>query len=214
MQRRAAGHPSASPANPPIPTSIGGSRGGHFPIRTKKKKLNPVLMLILAAVLLLFVSVYFFPTEVEQEAEYVGHELANRARQAEHKVEELLLHHQAEGGGGGAAPAQGNDDGLDASARMLAQSSKWVDGEKALKKKLRVLSDLQQKGEYLGAQVLTRYLGDDFPAWVSKDVNEEEWRTNVKTKYAEMREEEEEWKIRMQQMIDQRERDIGITTAR
>jgi hypothetical protein len=159
--------------------------------------------------LLLFVSVYFFPTEVEQEAEYVGHELANRARQAEHKVEELLLHH------GDAAPSQGGGELDDPSARMLAQSSKWVDGEKALRKKLTVLAELQQKGEHLGAPVLTRYLGDDFPAWVdTNNMNEEEWREKVHAEYAKMRVEEDEWKERMEKIIQQREGDIGITTAR
>jgi hypothetical protein len=212
MQRRAASNPSSSPSSLPIPTSIGGSRAGHFPIRTKKKKLNPVLILISCAMLLLFVSVYFFPTEVEQEAEYVGHELANRARQAEHKVEELLLHH---GPAAAAAAPQGEEQLDDASARMLAQSSKWVDGEKALRKKLTVLSELQQKGEHLGAPVLTRYLGDDFPVWIDKkNVNEDEWRAKVHAEYAKMREEEEDWQKRMQKIIQQRERDIGVTTAR
>lgn len=208
MQRRAA-NPS-SPSDPPIPKTIGGGRGGHFARRAKsQKKFNPVVALIMIAILLLFVSIYYFPAEVEmaeREAEYVGHELASRARQAEHKVEELLLHKEQQAAGG--------ESLQDPTARMLAQDSTWVDGEKALKKKLKVLVDLQAKGEYLGAPVLTRYLGEDFPAWVSKDVNEEEWKKNVKKKYAEMRVEEEEWQKRMKKIIEQRERDIGITTAR
>ena len=213
MQRRA-GPTASSPSsgNPPIPTTIGGTRGGgHFPPRrNKKKKLNPVLLLICLAVVLLVVSVVYFPSqvlEVEREAEHVGQELASRARQAEHKVEELLLHQQP---GGGSVQQQHQDP----SARMLAQSSKWVDGEKKLKVKLKELEALQQKGEYLGAPVLTRWLGDDVPAWVSKDVNEEEWKKTVQRKYDEMRQEEEEWKAKMQQIINQREREMGITTTR
>ena len=85
---------------------------------------------------------------------------------------------------------------------------------KKLKKKLKELEQLQQKGQYLGVPVLTRFLGDDFPAWVGEDVNEEEWKRNVEAEYVKMRKEEEEWKEQMQKIIDQRERDIGITTAR
>ena len=219
MQRRAGGgsHPAASSANPPIPTTIGGNRGGHFARRTKKKKFNPVLILMGAAVSLLCVSWYFFPTEVERverEAEFVGHELAQKARQAEHQVEGWLHNNKGSGSTGGAnGGAASAAQGMDPSERMKAQSSKWVDGEKKLKIKLKELAELQKKGEYLGAPVLTRWLGDDFPAWVNKDVNEEKWRKDVEAKYAQMRVEEEEWKKQMQQIIDKRERDIGITTA-
>jgi hypothetical protein len=98
---------------------------------------------------------------------------------------------------------------------MLAQSSQWVDGEKALKKQLTVLVERQQKEQKdLGVPVLTRYLGEDFPAWVGKDMDEAAWRKQVQDKYAEMRQEEEEWKKRMQAIIEQREQDLGITTAR
>jgi hypothetical protein len=99
-----------------------------------------------------------------------------------------------------------------ATARMEAQSSKWVDGEKALKKKLQVLYDMQQKGENLGVPVLTRFLGEDFPAWVEPGMDAEEWKSKVDAKYVEMRAEEEVWKKEMQKLIEQRERDIGITT--
>ena len=101
-----------------------------------------------------------------------------------------------------------------ATKRMEAQSSRWVDGEKALKKKLQILYDRQQKGLDLGVPVLTRYLGEDIPAWITPDkMDENEWREKVKDKYEEMRVEEEEWKKKMEKIITQRERDIGITTA-
>jgi len=101
-----------------------------------------------------------------------------------------------------------------ATARMEAQSSRWVDGEKALKKKLQVLYDRQQKGNDLGVPVLTRYLGEDIPAWITPEIMDEiEWKKKVADKYEEMRQEEEKWKEEMSKIIARRERDIGITTS-
>mmetsp|Transcript_29339 Transcript_29339/g.79431 ORF Transcript_29339/g.79431 Transcript_29339/m.79431 type:complete len:296 (-) Transcript_29339:1194-2081(-) len=103
-----------------------------------------------------------------------------------------------------------------ASARMAAQSSRWVDGEKALKKKLQVLYDHQMNGKYLGVPVLTRYLGEDIPAFVGtpdSPMKEDEWKKLVEAKYEEMRLEEEEWKKEMAKLVETRERNIGITTA-
>ena len=78
----------------------------------------------------------------------------------------------------------------------MAQSSKWMDGEKALRKQLQVLMDQQQQdNKNLGVPILTRYLGDDFPAFVTKDMNEQEWKQKVDEKYKQMRKEEEEWQI-------------------
>ena len=87
-----------------------------------------------------------------------------------------------------------------ATARMEAQSSRWVDGEKALKKKLMVLYDIQAKGDHLGVPVLTRYLGEDIPAFVGtpdSTMKEEEWKKLVDAKYEEMRLEELEWQKKM-----------------
>ena len=49
---------------------------------------------------------------------------------------------------------------------------------------------------------------------IVRSFSEAEWRKKVDAKYAEMRAEEEEWIKQMQKLIDERERDIGITTAR
>mmetsp|Transcript_13416 Transcript_13416/g.28431 ORF Transcript_13416/g.28431 Transcript_13416/m.28431 type:complete len:261 (-) Transcript_13416:389-1171(-) len=103
-----------------------------------------------------------------------------------------------------------------ASARMEAQSSRWVDGERALRKKLAVLYDQQNKEKkYLGVPVLTRYLGEDIPAYIgTPDVTmkEEEWRELVKAKYEEMRQEEDDFRKKMESFIANSERDMGITT--
>mmetsp|Transcript_10219 Transcript_10219/g.21642 ORF Transcript_10219/g.21642 Transcript_10219/m.21642 type:complete len:260 (-) Transcript_10219:1008-1787(-) len=103
-----------------------------------------------------------------------------------------------------------------ATARMEAQSSRWVDGEKALKKKLKVLYDQQLKGKYLGVPVLTRYLGEGIPAYVGtpdSPMKEDEWKKIVESKYEEMRLEDEDWKKKVAAQIAKRGRDIGITTT-
>lgn len=102
-----------------------------------------------------------------------------------------------------------------ATARMEAQPSGWMDGEKALKKKLRVLYDIQKKGQSLGVPVLTRYMGEDIPAFVGtpdSTMNEEEWKKLVDAKYEEMTKEEEVWRKKMALLIETKDRDIGITT--
>jgi hypothetical protein len=96
-----------------------------------------------------------------------------------------------------------------------AEPTSWVEREKALKRKLRVLYDQQAKGENLGVPVLTRYLGEDIPAYVGtpdSTMKEEEWKILVEAKYKEMRQEEDEWQKKMALLIEKRERDIGITT--
>jgi hypothetical protein len=110
-----------------------------------------------------------------------------------------------------------NRDSSDAAtARMEAQSGRWVDGEKALKKKLRVLYDIQNKGEHLGVPVLTRYLGEDIPAFVGtpdSTMKEEEWKKLVEVKYEEMKLEEVEWQKKMSLLIGKQGRDTGITSS-
>jgi hypothetical protein len=154
-------------------------------------------------------SWFLFPSAVVQVEEEAGRDMqafAKKAIEAEHRVEDWFQQNQ-----GMAAVAY--EDSNAATARMMAQDSNWVDGERKLKKKLKELLEQQQEGKLLGAPVLTRWLGDDFPAWVGEGMKEEEWRANVDAKYAEMRKDEEAWQKRMQASIDQRERDMGITTA-
>lgn len=216
MQRRPAPAIHSSPTGPSSSSGTGPGRSGNFNIRRsqgKKRKLNPVLILIALAVLVMCLSWYFFPdqvVQVEHEAELVGHQIAEKAIRAEHDVEDWI-----HGSRNGVIPPPLDRSASDkASAAMAAQSSSWVEGEKKLKKKLTELYELQQKGELLGVPVLTRWLGDDFPAWVTPDMDEQKWRQDVAERYKQMREEEEKWKKDMQKIIEQRERDLGITTAR
>ena len=128
--------------------------------------------------------------------------------ETEHEEEHEEEHDAAAAAAALAATATGGNvpnkqTSQDATARMMAQSSKWMDGEKALRKKLQVLMDQQQHhNENLGVPILTRYLGEDFPAFVTKDMNEQEWKQKVDEKYKQMRKEEEEWQIQMQQLMD------------
>jgi hypothetical protein len=238
MQRR------AFPARPTGGGSSGGpSRGGlstaaSLSRNKRRKKHSPIILLPLSLILIMVIMWIFFPAkvrEVEKEAEVVTHDLAKKAIQAEHDVEDWWRGQQQQGGGGG-----GNDGGNGkrqqdvhnseeeeeilqdklarsraASARMESQGSRWVDGEKKLKQKLLELYDQQQQGKYLGVPVLTRWLGDDIPVYVTPDmdVDVEQWKKQVQDKYAEMRREEEEWQKEMAKLIEQRERDIGITTS-
>lgn len=162
-------------------------------------------------------SWYLYPSEtyeveqrLEKEAGLVGHRVAENAILAEHNME-----HWWQSRGTTQETGSANNSGMNAAtARMMAQPSKWVDGEKSIKRQLKQLQAIQEKGELLGVPVLTRYLGEDFPAWVGKDMNEDEWKQKVAQKYEEMRAEEEEWRKEMQKIINERREDeIGIPTA-
>ena len=171
---------------------------------------NPINLLLFLAISIFGLSLYFFPAEVykvEKDVEVVGHNLAVHAIEAEHEVENWVRTHQYSSSSSSLSAAAGNvpnkETSKDATARMMAQSSKWMDGEKALRKQLQVLMDQQQQdNKNLGVPILTRYLGDDFPAFVTKDMNEQEWKQKVDEKYKQMRKEEEEWQIQMQQLMD------------
>ena len=90
----------------------------------------------------------------------------------------------------------------------------WVEREKKLKLKLAVLFDQHAQGKNLGVPVLTRYLGEHIPAFLTPDVSmkEDEWKTLVDQKYTEMREQEDAWQAKMALFIEQQDRNPGITT--
>lgn len=83
--------------------------------------------------------------------------------------------------------------------------SKWVDGEKKLKQKLEILVERQRQGNDIGVPVLTRWLGDDIPAWPTEDSDNpmpiKEWNEKVRLRYEQMRAEEMEWRSQMTQFL-------------
>jgi hypothetical protein len=148
--------------------------------------------MLIAIAAVITVATLLFPAEVqqvEQEAEHI-------ALQAEQELLDWWTSNSQK------PPVPVDDQNnpdveqskKQAAERMLQQDSKWVDGEKKLKAKLKVLAVRQAQGMDLGVPVLTRYLGEDIPAWPGQGVDVEEWKLKVTTKYAEMRKEEEEWK--------------------
>jgi uncharacterized protein HemX len=207
MQRRTLGTNSMSSQSAP---SISSS------LNRKKKKgggMGAVWVLIFLAFGLLALSSWIlFPQQVqeyEHEAEQEVKYMAKKMVDVEHHLEDWLESNQ----GMANRAYAGQRTTEEANARMEAQSSTWVDGEKQLKQKLKELQKLQKEGKLLGVPVLTRWLGEDFPAWVEPGQSEDEWRAKVDAKYAEMRKEEEQWQKKMKAYIKEHERDIGITTA-
>lgn len=132
--------------------------------------------LFLIAVMLTLAT-FMFPdnemTTIEQKAEHIAQ-----------KAESDILNWVHSGSNG-------------ASSKMLKQDSKWVDGEKKLKLKLKELAKRQAQGLDIGVPVLTRYLGEDIPAWPDGTISKEDWEAKVKAKYAEMRKEEDEWRAKV-----------------
>lgn len=152
---------------------------------SRRSGVSPLVLLVVAAILT--VATYMFP-EAEQEA-------VQEAYAAEQKLEHNVMDWWSQQRKPPVADAEENDDAeirRAANERMLKQESKWVDGEKKLKEKLKVLAERQRQGQDLGVPVATRYLGEDIPAWPGEDV--ETWNAQVKQKYEEMRREEENWK--------------------
>jgi hypothetical protein len=98
--------------------------------------------------------------------------------------------------------AAGKKISMDATDAMKRQPSKWVDGEKKLKIKLKELEELQKSGKELGVPVLTRWLGEDFPAWVPEGGDKDEWEKKRKEKYAAMAEEEVLWRARTSEYFE------------
>ena len=180
-------------------TPNGGLRNNnHSPSRNKghgQADSIPMIVLVGLAIVVTTLSYTLFPGDVEKDAKYV----AGQVYTAEH---ELLDMWKKTSHSGINARVGTTLDGDDPTARMLVQDSKWVDGEKKLKEKLKILQQRQAQGKDLGVPVLTRYLGEDIPAWPSEDtMDEETWKRKVSEKYEEMRKEEEEWKEMISKLL-------------
>lgn len=193
MQRRTAGVVGPSPPGQTYSFSTttstaispaGGRSGGNFGRKTPhvnnedsnvnvciKIMCSPTFLLLVAT--LLTITTWLTPSDVY-----------SRATEAEHEVLDWIKHQVNN--------QESNDSGED---HMMFLESKWVDGEKKLKAELKKLVELQKEGKEIGVPVLTRWLGDDIPAWAGTGVDVNEWNEKVSAAYTKMREEEEQWKL-------------------
>lgn len=162
-----------------------------------------ILILVLFISSLLMTIMLLFPSQVLMDVEEATaqktkdfmNNVFEREREMEKQVGDMLQksHHDK---------SQSNQK-EDASERMKRQPSNWVDGEKKLKEKLKVLMERQKQGKDLGVPVLTRFLGEDFPAWPGEGVDPDEWKKQVDQKYKEMAETEKQWRVEMKQKLDE-----------
>jgi len=103
-----------------------------------------------------------------------------------------------------------SESSSDATKRMLAQPSRFVDSEKKLKRQLLKLLDKQNEDKkhkpdvpqksILGVKISTRYLGEDLLPYPASKGVEEEWEKKMNKRKAELtKTDEKEWGDMMQQ---------------
>jgi hypothetical protein len=202
MQRRThhppvAGRDGKSSSLPDVP------KASHPPVSRLGRSKEPVkngaglrLSVLLLIAFVLSVVIYLFP-----ENRKMAYETEQRLEQVAYEAEQRLEHDLIDWFGQQPPVVRDEQDAATlaqlrdaANARMKNQGSQWVDSEKKLKNALKVLVARQAEGKDLGVPVLTRWLGDDVPAFAGEGVNVEEWNQRVEQKYAEMRVEEEQWR--------------------
>ena len=142
------------------------------------------------------------PAQVQQ----VEHDLMEEARYAEQMLEQEL-----KGWWSMASSTANKEPLLSSSGEQLPPpppqgNSQWVEGEQRLKRELQKLVALQEQGKELGVPVLTRWLGEDIPAWAGEGVDRNEWDAKVQARYAEMRQDEERWRERIAAAIQAEQR--------
>lgn len=180
---------------------------GGSPSRARRSEGSPLFTapVLVGIAVLITVATYMFPEEaviVEREAE----EIAHRAYQAEQELEKEMMDWWHEDRTV-KEPAMTDEAMREyTSERMAKQTSKWVDGEKQLKLKLKELVELQKQGKEIGTPVLTRWLGEDIPAFAGEGVNKEEWEKKIEESYDRMRKEEEEWRQAVSAILEKENR--------
>lgn len=202
-------HPLTSPSKTPASKRLRNKTLSN----TKFSATNVILAILLIASLLIGAATLFFPTQVENvelETAKKTKDFVFNAMEMEHFVERQvgdllhIPHAQQEEKSNSNNKQQDND--LDATVAMELQPSNWVDGEKKLKQRLQVLYERQQQGKDLGVPVLTRWLGEDIPAWPHDGMDEKEWREKVTAKYKEMAETEQKWREEMRKLDERNKR--------
>ena len=137
------------------------------------------LMFFMLAAALMALVTFLFPSQV-REVELSAYQVE---QEMEKKVEDFWYHQQQQ-----RPPPVTEEQGVkhrsaEATEAMERQPSTWVEGEKRLKQKLKKLMERQKEGKDLAAPILTRYLGEDIPAWVGEGVDEKKWQEKVEAKY-------------------------------
>jgi hypothetical protein len=157
-----------------------------------KKSLDIVVAVFLALALLLTLAAYCLPTQEKQA-------VAHLERAAEEEIAHLWHEfHDAHG----AVPPIPQEQHEQLSSDQSSESTySWVAGEQKLKQALKVLADRQARGLDLGVPVLTRWLGEDLPAWPDGTISREDWQLEVDTRYAKMQQEETQWRKRMGELL-------------
>jgi hypothetical protein len=160
-----------------------------------RRSLDLVVVLFLVLALLLTLAAYCLPTQEKQA-------VAHLERAAEEEIAHLWHEfHDAHG----AVPPIPQDQHEQLSSLSSERSSEstysWVAGEQKLKQALKVLADRQVRGLDLGVPVLTRWLGEDLPAWPDGTISREEWQLEVDERYAKMQQEETLWRKRMGELL-------------
>lgn len=206
MQRRKIDSSGNGSAGGMSPTPYNQKKPPRTPAASRSSRGNPgrLLTILLLAAFIMALSTILFPNELRQVEDTTAQttkEFVNNAYRVEQKVEDWIVQQQHPQFGGS------NEKHEDATGAMQHQESSWVDGEKRLKEKLKILAERQNKGLDVGVPVLTRYLGEDFPAWADKD-SEAEWQKKVDAKYAEMAKEEERWRESVRVAMERRARKV------
>jgi hypothetical protein len=139
-----------------------------------------VVALLVSAAILLLLAAYSLPVALDASSHNTGNVLDPKSGQQKHP-------------GNHNVGDVSNALFTKPSARSKVTGTTWVEGEKKLKAALQVLADRQARGLDIGVPVLTRWLGDDVPAWPTEEMPEEQWQQKVDEKYSAMRQEEQEW---------------------
>jgi len=179
---------------------------------------------IVGTALFFFLASYIFPSEVkevemgaihmeQQMEDYFKHKVGSSSTttttgQHQHQQQQQPIENgnqnqrQEEVSPNGEVSNVSHEAQESSSSSLSFSTYSWVEGEKKLKKCLKPLAERQKNGQDLGVPVLTRWLGDDIPCYVSQDVNKAEWEAKVKERYDQMRDENKKWQQQVKEHID------------
>eukprot|EP00977_Amphora_coffeiformis_P015707 scaffold4676_cov164-Amphora_coffeaeformis.AAC.4 len=202
-----------------------GTKSSHYKGGRTKITSDRVVMILVGAAALLLILAFVLPASghprtaaapweqaAEAEMKYLWQEFHHHQDAVKppipvHEHPQLKNHHdpdeqnqspQAQ------APPGDNNGMIRVPTRSAVTGATWVEGEQKLKRALKQLAARQAQGLDIGVPVLTRWVGDDVPAWPSAEIMPQEvWAQKVEERYAAMREEETTWRARMSEYLKQ-----------